>query len=539
MGRPLVETMNVDPVWEEALELISQQVNEGTFRIWFEPTIGLGLKDGVYSVGVASEFAKDWVDSRFRNLMAEAVSQVMGKPAQLDIVVSPTLSRATTIDGPGGLDAALGADDPAVLAGPAALGGIPASEGRRPGRASRSPVDARHGAPRSAAGEDFPAGGGSPRTSPRTVVFGSPAGSPSPALAPVATPAVTTPASDAAAAGLLAKYTFDTFVIGQSNRFAHAAALAAAETPGTQYNPLFIYGGVGLGKTHLLQAIGNYAVRNHPGKKVRYLTLETFTNDFINSLRDDSIEGFKSRYRTVDVLLIDDIQFLHKKEQTQEEFFHTFNALYDAQKQIVITSDRHPKALATVEDRLVSRFEWGLITDIQPPDLETRVAILRKKVRSEGIALGDDDVLMLIASRVPSNIRELEGCLTRVVAYSSFTKKVIDVELAREVLKDIPETASTRVTIDLILSTVAEATGVSVTEITGDKRSRPVVDSRHLAMYLARELTDLSLPKIGERIGNRDHTTVLHAVDKIGKRMHNDRDVYNLVQRLTTRIKST
>jgi chromosomal replication initiator protein len=314
--------------------------------------------------------------------------------------------------------------------------------------------------------------------------------------------------------------------------------LAAAETPGTQYNPLFIYGGVGLGKTHLLQAIGNYALRNHPGLKVRYVTLETFTNDFINSLRDDSIEGFKNRYRTIDVLLIDDIQFLQKKEQTQEEFFHTFNALYDAQKQIVITSDRHPKGLATLEDRLVSRFEWGLITDIQPPDLETRVAILRKKVRADGIILADDDVLMLIASRVPTNIRELEGCLTRVVAFSSFTKRAIDVDLAREVLKDIPETPSTRITIDLILSCVAEATGLSVTEIIGDKRSRPVVEGRHLAMYLARELTDASLPKIGDRIGGRDHTTVLHAVDKIAKLMREDRDMYNRVQRLTTKIKS-
>jgi chromosomal replication initiator protein len=338
--------------------------------------------------------------------------------------------------------------------------------------------------------------------------------------------------------GLVDKYTFDTFVIGASNRFAHAAAMAAAETPGTQYNPLFIYGGVGLGKTHLLQAIGHYVLKHTPGLTVRYVTLETFTNDFINSLRDDSIEGFKARYRTIDVLLIDDIQFLQKKEQTQEEFFHTFNTLYDAQKQIVITSDRHPKGLATLEDRLVSRFEWGLITDIQPPDLETRVAILRKKVRADRIHLADDDVLMLIASRVPTNIRELEGCLTRVVAFSSFTKRPIDVDLAREVLKDIPETASARVTIDLILSSVAEFTGVSVTEIIGDKRTRSVVESRHLAMYLARELTDASLPKIGERIGGRDHTTVLHAVEKITKLMQRDRDLYNRVQRLTTKIKS-
>ena len=497
-----MDTRNADPVWEEALDLISRQVNEGTFRIWFEPTIGLGLADGVYSVGVASDFAKDWIDARFRNLMSDAVTQVLGEPARLDIVVSPTLSRATALDGPA-------APDHTSARQPAPSG---TRETLRPGRAARSTADRRNDQSRSEG--------------------------PRPGFDNTGRAAVPPAGDGAAAAGLLGKYTFDTFVIGQSNRFAHAAALAAAETPGTQYNPLFIYGGVGLGKTHLLQAIGNYAFRNHPGKKVRYLTLETFTNDFINSLRDDSIEGFKNRYRTVDVLLIDDIQFLHKKEQTQEEFFHTFNTLYDAQKQIVITSDRHPKALATVEDRLVSRFEWGLITDIQPPDLETRVAILRKKVGAENIALADDDVLMLIASRVPSNIRELEGCLTRVVAFSSFTKKPIDVELAREVLKDIPETPSTRVTIDLILSTVADSTGISVTEITGDKRSRPVVESRHLVMYLARELTDASLPKIGERIGNRDHTTVLHAVDKIAKLMREDRDMYNRVQRLTTKVKS-
>ena len=490
-----METKGGDPIWEEALRLISEQVNEGTFRIWFEPTVGLGVVNGTYSVGVASDFSRDWIDSRFRTLIADAVSQAAGESLRLEIVASPALTHTTT--------------DPSAFPAP-----LPA-------------VDTRQTLPPA-----VPAG--SDRSGPLT--FRSPrrrlAGHASPGLRPPRAEGLSS------VAGLLGKYTFDTFVIGPSNRFAHAAALAAAETPGTQYNPLFIYGGVGLGKTHLLQAIGNYALRNHPALKVRYLTLETFTNDFINSLRDDSIEGFKNRYRTVDVLLIDDIQFLQKKEQTQEEFFHTFNTLYDAQKQIVISSDRHPKGLATLEDRLVSRFEWGLITDIQPPDLETRVAILRKKVRADGITLADDDVLMLIASRVPTNIRELEGCLTRVVAFSSFTKRPIDVDLAREVLKDIPETPSTRVTIDLILSTVAEATGVSVTEITGDKRSRPVVESRHLVMYLARELTDASLPKIGDRIGGRDHTTVLHAVDKIAKLMREDREMYNRVQRLTTKVKS-
>ncbi len=506
-----MDRRNADPVWEEALELISHQVNEGTFRIWFEPTIGLGYSDGVYSVGVASDFAKDWIDARFRNLMSEAVSQVVGTPAHLDIVVSPALSRATLSDG-------------AMATGPIS-GQVAGASGSR----DRGSAQTQHSLDRSQVPIVEEDDNGRPRHQ-----YLRPGSNTTSGLTTGSRAHITDTASTA---GLSPKYTFETFVIGQSNRFAHAAALATAETPGTQYNPLFIYGGVGLGKTHLLQAIGNYAIRNHPGKKVRYLTLESFTNDFINSLRDDSIEGFKNRYRTVDVLLIDDIQFLHKKEQTQEEFFHTFNTLYDAQKQIVITSDRHPKALATVEDRLVSRFEWGLITDIQPPDLETRVAILRKKVRAEGIVLTDDDVLMSIASRVPTNIRELEGCLTRVVAFSSFTKRPIDADLAREVLKDIPETPSTQITIDLILSIVAEETGISVTEITGDKRSRPVVNSRHLAMYLARELTDASLPKIGERVGNRDHTTVLHAVEKITKLIREQRDMYNQVQRLTAKIK--
>lgn len=486
----MVDTKGGDPIWGEALELISQQVNEGTFRIWFEPTVGLGLSDDIYSVGVASDFAKDWIDSRFRVLMSDAVSQVVGDPVRCDIVVSAELSRSVDHD----------------EATPAHPGDRSATRARR----TRPP------GPRGASS--------------------SPDGDESAHPAPA--PSATSINSNAATSGLIDKYTFDTFVIGPSNRFAHAAALAAAETPGTQYNPLFVYGGVGLGKTHLLQAIGQYVLKNHPGLKVRYVTLETFTNDFINSVRDDSMEGFKNKYRTIDVLLIDDIQFLQKKEQTQEEFFHTFNTLYDAGKQIVITSDRHPKGLATLEDRLVSRFEWGLITDVQPPDLETRVAILRKKVHSDGVVLADDDVLMLIASRVPTNIRELEGCLTRVVAFSSFTGRIIDVDLAREVLKDIPETASTRITIDLILSTVADFTGISVTEMTGDKRSRPVVESRHLVMYLARELTDASLPKIGHRIGGRDHTTVLHAVEKITKLMREDRDMYNRVQRITTKVKS-
>ena len=269
------------------------------------------------------------------------------------------------------------------------------------------------------------------------------------------------------------------------------------------------------------------------------MTIEMFTNDFINSLRDDTIEGFKRRYRSNDVLLIDDIQFLEKKEQTQEEFFHTFNTLYEAGKQIVITSDRPPKALQTLEDRLVSRFEWGLITDIQPPDLETRIAILRKRVRFEGTQIHDDSALTMIASRVPGNIRELEGCLTRVVAYASFSSRPINAALVTEVLKDIPDTTQASITVEHILSVVSGTTGISVTEIRGDKRSRNIVLARHLGMYLARELTDISLPRIGERFGGRDHTTVLHAVEKMTKLVKQDREMYNMVQQLTSRIKST
>jgi chromosomal replication initiator protein len=515
MWRGTLEASYSDPIWEKALEVISQQVNEGTYNIWFAQTAGLGLTDSLYSVGVSSEFAKDWIDSRFRTVICDAVGQVVGGQVECEIVVVPNLDhRLPPTAVAGAADRGRSTGSRATPGGGGPAGGAPGGRGPSTGRSSS-------------------AGGGFQGTGGNAGWGDVPSGSVA-AYAGTASPET----SAAAAAGLVSKYTFDTFVVGQSNRFAHAAALAAAETPGTQYNPLFIYGGVGLGKTHLLQAIGHYVLRNHPGLKVRYVTLETFTNEFINSLRDDSIEGFKNRYRTVDVLLIDDVQFLQKKEQTQEEFFHTFNTLYDAQKQIVLTSDRHPKGLATLEDRLVSRFEWGLITDIQPPDLETRVAILRKKARTDRLVLSDDDTLMLIASRVPTNIRELEGCLTRVVAYSSITKRPIDVDLAREVLKDIPETAATRVTIDIILSAVSETTGISITEIIGDKRSRPVVEGRHLAMYLARELTDLSLPKIGERFGNRDHTTVLHAVDKITKLMQQDRELYNRVQRLTTKIKS-
>jgi chromosomal replication initiator protein len=354
------------------------------------------------------------------------------------------------------------------------------------------------------------------------------------ATAPVEIPPLPPRASD----GLNPKYTFDRFVIGSSNRFAHAAALAVAEAPAQAYNPLFIYGGTGLGKTHLLQAIAAYVGEHSPELAARYVTSETFMNDFINSLRDKRIDGFKHRYRHYDVLLIDDIQFLEGKERIQEEFFHTFNALYEAGRQIIMSSDRPPRDIATLEARLRSRFEWGLITDIQPPDLETRIAILRKKVKAEALDVADPQVLTFVASRISTNIRELEGALTRVVAFSSLTGRPMTVELAQEVLRDVfPQGELPEVSVERIQEVVGERFGITLQELTSDRRSQAIVYPRQVAMYLCRELTDSSLPKIGKKFGGRDHTTVIHATSKIAKLIKEDRSVYNLVQELTARIK--
>ncbi len=338
--------------------------------------------------------------------------------------------------------------------------------------------------------------------------------------------------------GINPKYTFDSFVIGSSNRFAHAAALAVAEAPAQAYNPLFIYGHTGLGKTHLLHAVANFVTDHGGGLTCRYVTSETFMNDFINSLRDKRIEGFKQRYRTYDVLLIDDVQFFEHKERIQEEFFHTFNSLYEAGRQIIMSSDRPPREISTLEERLRSRFEWGLITDIQPPDLETRIAILRKKVKNDQIEIGDPELLTFIASRVSTNIRELEGALTRVVAFSSLTGRPLTPELAQDVLKDVfPQGESTQISIERIQELVCDRFGVTHDELTGDRRSQNIVYPRQVAMYLSRELTDSSLPKIGKEFGGRDHTTVIHATSKIARLIREDRSVYNLVQELTARVR--
>jgi chromosomal replication initiator protein len=335
------------------------------------------------------------------------------------------------------------------------------------------------------------------------------------------------------------KYTFETFVIGSSNRFAHAAAVAVAESPAKAYNPLFVYGSSGLGKTHLLHAIGHYASQLGNARAVRYVSTEEFTNDFINSVRDDKSSAFQRRYRDVDVLLIDDIQFLESRERTQEEFFHTFNTLHNTNKQIVITSDRSPKQLSTLEDRLRTRFEWGLLADIQPPDLETRIAILRKKAAQERLQ-APAEVLEFIASRISNSIRELEGALIRVTAFASLTSAPVELALAEEVLRDfIPDGTEPQVNVDQIMASTADYFGVSLEDLRGHSRSRVLVNARQVAMYLCRELTELSLPRIGQAFGGRDHTTVMHADRKIRQQMAERRSLFNQIAELTNRIKQT
>jgi chromosomal replication initiator protein len=334
------------------------------------------------------------------------------------------------------------------------------------------------------------------------------------------------------------KYTFESFVIGGSNRFAHAAAVAVAEAPAHAYNPLFVYGDSGLGKTHLLHAVGHYVQRLYPSARARYVSSEEFTNDFINSIRDGKSATFQRRYRDVDVLLVDDIQFLMRKEQTQEEFFHTFNTLHLASKQIVITSDRPPKQLATLDDRLITRFEWGLMTDVHPPELETRIAILRKKAAQENL-LVQPDVLEYIARRISTNIRELEGALIRVAAFANLSKQRVDLPLAELVLKDlIHDQQATQITAQTIIAHTAAYFEYSTEELCGSSRSRPLVTARQIAMYLCRELTELSLPKIGVYFGGRDHTTVMHAERKIRTLMPQRPAIYNQVTDLTARVKS-
>ena len=516
-------------------------------RAFLRLTRPLGLIDGTALLAAPSEFAKDAIERILRRPISDALGRHLGVTVNLAVVVDASAasggtrgarpagrapaSNAAAVGGNGAPWARRG-DPLTPPAGPLTartVNSTGAMRRRQPGVDAALPNTGGSGAPvvdgsRQAPAADRDPGAANraaaPRCGPRT--SGRPRAS---------------RASRARRRRLNEKYTFDTFVIGASNRFSHAAAVAVAEAPARAYNPLFIWGESGLGKTHLLHAVGHYAQRLFPGMRVRYVSTEEFTNDFINSLRDDRKVAFQRRYRDVDVLLVDDIQFLEGKEGTQEEFFHTFNTLHNANKQIVVSSDRPPKRLETLEDRMRTRFEWGLITDIQPPELETRIAILRKKAAQDRLAV-PGDVLEFIAERIERNIRELEGALIRVTAFASLNRQPVDTQLAEIVLRDlIPDSGASEITAPTIMAVTADFFGITMDEMCGPGKTKALAQSRQIAMYLCRELTDLSLPKIGQTFGGRDHTTVMHADKKIRNEIAQRRKTFEQVQELTARIK--
>lgn len=471
----------------------------------------LGLLDGTLLLAVGNDLTKDYLESRVRGEVTVALSAALDREARFAITVDPELAE----DAPPALRVVAPEQRHEQYSSSRDEREADEADARREARPDLSLVadddepdhDARRGGRYNGRDDDRPSPTGTNRRQP-------------------AEPARLNP-----------KYLFETFVIGSSNRFAHAAAVAVAEAPAKAYNPLFIYGDSGLGKTHLLHAIGHYAQNLYPSVRVRYVNSEEFTNDFINSISEGKAGAFQRRYREVDVLLIDDIQFLQGKEQTMEEFFHTFNTLHNANKQVVITSDLPPKQLNGFEDRMRSRFEWGLITDVQPPDLETRIAILRKKAGSERLQ-APPDVLEYIASKISTNIRELEGALIRVTAFANLNRQQVDLSLAEIVLKDlITDDQTTEITATQVIGQTAAYFGLSIDDLCGSSRSRVLVTARQIAMYLCRELTDLSLPKIGQAFGGRDHTTVMHANRKIRELMAERRSIYNQVTELTNRIK--
>ena len=473
-------------VWERALGVLEETVTQQQRAF-----IRLSRLDGVVGetalLSVPHQFAKDVIEARLRQVITSVLSEQLGRELRMAVVVDPSLDLETP---------PAGSPDPEPV-----LTAVPED---RVGSQADDGGETQH------------------RQQPDTPGTGREPGA----------------RRESEPTRLNPRYLFETFVIGSSNRFAHAAAVAVAEAPAKAYNPLFIYGDSGLGKTHLLHAIGHYGMSLYAGVRVRYVSSEEFTNDFINSIRDGRADGFRRRYRDVDILLVDDIQFLENKEQTQEEFFHTFNTLHNANKQIVISSDRPPQQLVTLEDRLRNRFHWGLITDVQPPELETRIAILRKKAAQDRLA-APPEVLEFIASKISTNIRELEGALIRVTAFASLNRQGVDLALAEIVLKDlIPDNTQPEITSATIMAQTAAYFGQSMEELCGSSRSRVLVNARQIAMYLCRELTDLSLPKIGQQFGGRDHTTVMHADKKIRQLMAERRSVYNQVTELTNRIKS-
>ncbi|MGB6162050.1 MAG: chromosomal replication initiator protein DnaA [Pseudonocardiaceae bacterium] len=493
-------------VWNEVVRELSTGTLSPQQRAWMRVTRPIGLLDGTALLAAPSDFAKDAIERALREPISAALSRRLGREVSLAVKVDHPLPA------PPQLPPQFTAPDTAV-SDTSCLSNTPPNENALgaatdPGEQS---VKSEKEAALATAHEIWPP-------------FAGPA-------------AATATRPRSSQTRLNEKYTFDTFVIGASNRFAHAAAVAVSEAPAQAYNPLFVWGESGLGKTHLLHAVGHYSQRLFPGMRVRYVSTEEFTNDFINSLRDDRKVAFQRRYRDVDVLLVDDIQFLEGKEGTQEEFFHTFNTLHNANKQIVISSDRPPKGLGTLEDRLRTRFEWGLSTDIQPPELETRIAILRKKAVGDRLA-APDEVLEFIAARIERNIRELEGALIRVTAFASLNRQPVDHQLAEIVLRDlIPDEAAHEIGAPNIMAVTADFFGLTMEDLCGPGKTKHVAQARQISMYLCRELTDLSLPRIGQIFGGRDHTTVIHADRKIRKEMAERRRTYDQVQELTSRIK--
>jgi chromosomal replication initiator protein len=492
-------------VWNSALNTVADTMSAQQ-NAFLRLARLVGLIDNTVLLAVPNDFTKGVLEERLAAPLTDALSDQLGRDLHLAITVDASLA---------------GTAPPTTVSGP----------GSAPG-SSVSVVDLTSAEQAHRAAAEMPSEPVSPGEP--DIFRGSPANS---SASTKASPASTSATTASRESRLNPKYTFETFVIGASNRFAHAAAVAVAEAPAKAYNPLFVYGESGLGKTHLLHAIGHYARNLYPGVRVRYVNSEEFTNDFINSIRDDKAQAFQSRYREMDVLLIDDVQFLQRAERTQEEFFHTFNTLHNANKQIVITSDLPPKQLQGFEERMRSRFEWGLITDVQPPDLETRIAILRKKSAHERLT-ATDDVLEFIASKISTNIRELEGALIRVTAFASLNRQTVDLNLAEIVLKDlIIDDHAPEITAAQIMGQTAGYFGLTIDDLCSSSRSRVLVNARQIAMYLCRELTELSLPKIGQHFGGRDHTTVMHADRKIRLLMAERRSIYNQVTELTNRIK--
>jgi chromosomal replication initiator protein len=497
------DTLQATIVWEQVLQKLEQELSKLMIDTWLKPTIPLKLTETTLEIGTPKQIIKEWLESRYLPIISSTVQYITNKPLNVIFVNLDIDDEITTVTN----------TTKETLPTTQILTTPPLNlESENEKKTDYSPTTSLSMAkqphiykPSSESDQNF---------------------------------SLTLNPAEESMAVLNPKYIFETFVIGNSNRLAHAASLAVAEAPANAYNPFFVYGGVGLGKTHLMHAIGHRILKNHPHLKLLYISSEKFTNELINSIRDGNPESFRQKYRNIDVLLVDDIQFLAKKEHTQEEFFHTFNTLHEANKQIIMSSDRPPREIQTLEDRLRSRFEMGLITDIQPPDLETRIAILRKKAIMEHLNVSND-VMVYIASRIDNNIRELEGALIRVMAYASLTNQNIDIDLATEALKDIfPHGKPKQITVELIQETIASYFKLKIDELLAKKRTRNVAYPRQIAMYLSRELTETSLPRLGEMFGGRDHTTVIHAYDKISRERNADIKLSNTIKELIKRIEN-